>query len=124
MNYQIKSDNIELSASMEALAKKKVERLEHRLRDFPDDAKSVRVVLNSAPGGQFCIKIIVVAGGKEYFTDETGFTLEHALVGAVEELDRMLEKNKIGSRSAKAKEWEESREEKRYGLEEELEEEI
>jgi ribosomal subunit interface protein len=94
MQYQITSDNIDMSPSMEVLTKEKFERIEHRFRDIPEGSKSARIVLNSSPDNTFTVKAELVINGKEYFSDETDFTLEGALIKTVEELVRMTEKEK------------------------------
>jgi ribosome-associated translation inhibitor RaiA len=94
MKYQITSDNIEISKSMQALAKEKFERLENKTRDFPDDSKHARVVLDKAPDGRFTVKAKFKVGGREYFSDETDFSLEGALIKTVEEIFQMMEKEK------------------------------
>lgn len=94
MKYQITSDNIELTPSMEALTKEKFERLENKTRDYDEETKHARVVLNTAPDGRFAVKVEMKVGGKEYFSDETDFSLEGALIKTVEEIFQMMEKEK------------------------------
>ena len=94
MQYQISSDNIDMSPSMEALTKEKFSRIESRLADMPEGSCSARIVLNTAPEGMFEVKIKLNASGKEYFSDETDYTLESALVRAVEEILIMMERDK------------------------------
>ena len=94
MKYQITSDNIELTPSMETLTKQKFERLENKMKDFAEDTKHARVVINTAPEGMFLVKAQVKVGNKEYFSDETSFSVEAALIKMVEELFQMMEKEK------------------------------
>lgn len=95
MNYQITSDNIELSPSMQNLATEKFERIERLLKDYPEETKSVRIVLNKgSEEGTFTVKMHLLVNGREYFSDETEFGLETAVVNTVEELVRMIEKAK------------------------------
>jgi len=98
MQYQITSDNIELSPSMEDLTKEKFERIENRVKHLPEDSCFARVVLNSVPEEQFEVKVNLDLSGKEYFSDETAYTLENALVEVVEELLQMIEKDSIVQR--------------------------
>lgn len=95
MIYQITSDNIDLSPSMETLTKDKFERVQSRVKHFPQDACFARIVLNSAPKEQFTIKAELDINGKTYFSDETDFSLEAALIKTVEELLQMMEKDSI-----------------------------
>ena len=53
MQYQISSDNIDMSPSMEALTKEKFSRIESRLADMREGSCSARIVLNTAPEGMF-----------------------------------------------------------------------
>ena len=98
MQYQITSDNIDLSPSMEALTKEKFERIESRVKHLPEGSCFARVVLNTAPDNQFSAKVNLDLSGKEYFSDETAFSLENALVVVVEELLQMIEKDSIVQR--------------------------
>jgi ribosomal subunit interface protein len=96
MNYQITSDNIDMSPSMENLVREKFGRLESHIRKPDLEVSSVRVVLNKASGvdKDFTVKAVVKLPKKEYFSDETSYSLEHAVVKTVEELDRMMRKGK------------------------------
>ena len=94
MNYQISSDNMEVSESMKELAKSKIVKLERRWQYIPDESKSLRVVMNSAPEGTFLVKFEANLDGKIYYTEEPGYELETALVDAVDELDRQYLKDK------------------------------
>ena len=98
MQYQITSDNIDLSPSMEALTKEKFERIEGRVKHLPEGSCFARVVLNSVPEDQFEVKVNLDLSGKEYFSDEIAYTLENALVEVVEELLQMIEKDSIVQR--------------------------
>lgn len=94
MKYQITSDNIDLSPSMKALTEEKFARIENRVKNFPDDTKYARIVLNSAPEQMFTVKAKVSVSGHDYFSDETDYTLESALIRTVDELVKMMEKDK------------------------------
>jgi len=104
MQYQITSDNIDLSPSMEVLTKEKFERIEGRVKHFPEDSCFARVVINSVQDDQFEVKANLDLSGKEYFSDEIAFTLENALVVVVEELLQMIEKDSIVQRRKDLKE--------------------
>lgn len=108
MRYQVTSDNIELSPSMTELAKAKAAKIEARIKNVPEDLKSIRIVLNKSPLEKFSVKIEATIQGKAYFTDETSYTLENALVEAVEEIDRMLKKDQNNT-----SEWKKTRDNKR-----------
>lgn len=98
MQYQITSDNIDISQSMEVLTKEKFERIEARVKHLPEGSCFARVVLNTAPDNKFQVKANLDLSGKEYFSDETSFSLENALVETVEELLEMIEKDSIVQR--------------------------
>ena len=104
MKYQITSDNIDLSPSMEVLTKKKFSRIGKRSKDYPEDNNFSRIVLNSAPNGKFIVRANVKLDNKEYFSDETEFSLERALIKTVEELLQMMEKDTIVQRRKEIKE--------------------
>ena len=94
MNYQITSDNMTVSPSMDALAKTKFERVSKRFQDVEEDAKFARVVLNTAPNETFHVKANITVGGREYFSDDTDYNLETAMINTVEEILQMIEKDK------------------------------
>ena len=98
MDYQITSDNIDLSPSMVELAKSKLSKLENKISDIPQESRTFRVVMNSAPNQNFSVKVELLLNGKKFFTDETSFSLESALILSVEELERMIEKEQNHSR--------------------------
>jgi ribosome-associated translation inhibitor RaiA len=104
MNYQITSDNIAISPSMETLTKDKFERIESRYKDYPADSCFARVVLNTAPDNMFYVKVDLNINGKEYFSDETEYSLEAGLIKVVEELLEMIEKDSIVQRRKELKE--------------------
>lgn len=96
MQYQLSSDNLELSKSMTVLAKKKFSRIEARLKKIPEHEKSVRIVMNKASGVEekFEVKAEVKFLKNEYFSDESDYSLESALIGVVNEITRMMERDK------------------------------
>ena len=104
MKYQITSDNIELSPSMEILTKGKFERIENRTKHLPVDSCFARIVLNTAPENMFSVKVDLDLNGKKYFSDETEFSLEAALIKVVEELLEMMEKDSIVQRRKEKRE--------------------
>ena len=103
MQYQITSDNIDLSPSMEVLTKDKFERIEARTINLPEGSCFARVVLNTVPDEQFEVKVNLILSGKEYYSDQTGYTLENSLVVVVEELLDMIEKDSIVQRRKELK---------------------
>ncbi len=117
MNYQFKSDNMDISESMKELAKEKISKLEHRFKNVDEGSKYARVVMNKAPVEQFAVRIDLDIDGEEFFTDETNYSLETALVLAVEELERKVNKSKYGA--AASSDWEERREAKRFNPDDE-----
>ena len=96
MQYQITSDNIDLSESMETLARDKFSRIETRLKRVPEEEKSIRIVMNKAPGVEekYEVRAELKFFKSELFTDETEYSLETALIKVVDELMRMMEKDK------------------------------
>ncbi len=107
MNYQISSDNIDLSESNTFLAREKIGKLERFFSHLPQDAVMARVVINKgAEEDTFEVRLDINADGKTYFTKEVNYSLETALIQVVDEIERQLEKD----RSQKEKEWEKRRE--------------
>ena len=85
-----------MSESMESLTKSKFAKIERRLKNIPEDAKFIRVVLNKAVGTEdkFSVKSEVNIPNKKYFSDETDYKLETALIKVVNEITRMMDKEK------------------------------
>jgi ribosome-associated translation inhibitor RaiA len=111
MNYQITSDNIEMSPSMTALAHEKMKKVEDKLQHVHDGMKSFRIVMNSMEEQQFLVKIHAMVHGKEYFVEEPGYPLENAMAVAVNRLERVLEKEKV---IMNTENWEQARDAKRF----------
>lgn len=110
-----------MSPSMEVLAKDKIKSLENKLKHVPDEEKSLRVVLNTAPDQKFEVKVNLVIRGKNYFSQDVDFNLETALIDALGLVERQLKKDKVDFISA---DWKEARDIKRYGAEKEIEAEL
>lgn len=108
MKYQIQSDNMELTPSMSELAKAKLDKLNKHF-NTAGDTSSVRVVMNTAPVESFEVKISLDLNGKNYFGDDKNYNLETALINAVGELDRQLNKAKTLDEA----DWQEKRDAKR-----------
>lgn len=109
MILQVTSDNVEVSESMKELAESKLLKLEPFFQGLAEDSVSFRVVLNPVPVGEFETKIDADINGKKYFGHNKGFTLEHAMVGAVEDILEQLKKAQDQSQD-----WENQRELKRF----------
>lgn len=121
MQYQITSDNLDVTESMKTLAMQKFEKIEGRLTQKELDEAMVRIVMNkSGAEGEFRVKAELSFEGKKYFGTETAFKLETALIKAIEEVERMRRKDDI----AFQEEWAEKREFKHELGEKMLEEDI
>ena len=119
MQYQITSDNIEISESMKSLALDKLEKVKSRLTDKEQEEALVRVVMNKGSGDdEFKVKIELTFGGKKYFAQERDFVLETALIKTVSEIERMRRRDDISYYD----DWKERRKLKRNIPEEEIEE--
>lgn len=117
MKYQITSDNMSVTDSMKFLVQAKLEKLERRWEDIPDDSKFGRIVLNKGPNETFEVKIEISLDGETFFSSESGYELETALIDTVDELDRIYRKKKEKISSEK---WKDSSRE----LEEEITKEL
>ncbi len=115
MKYQITSDNISLSPSMENLAKEKFAKIEKHLKDSLKEISIIRIVLNKSQdvAEKFVVKADFTVGGHKYFSDETDFSLDGAIIKVVDELMRMLQKEKDKEDSAREEGWKEIRSIKR-----------
>jgi putative sigma-54 modulation protein len=107
MKHQISSDNIELTESIKTLAQDKVSKLNRFFKNYPEDAVSLRSVINSGSAEDtFEVHIDATINGKNYFAEERDYSLESTLIKTVEEIEKQLEK----ARSQNEKEWEKVRE--------------
>ncbi len=113
MTYQITSDNIQVSESMEFLVKEKFSKIESRFEYLPEDAKHIRVVINAMPDDRFVLKVNVHVLDKDYFSDEEDYSVEGAILKVVEELLRIIEKDHAKRGSLDEKKWKEARDAKR-----------
>lgn len=114
MQYQVTSDNIEISDSMKALAKEKFEKVEDRLTDKEKKEAMVRIVMNkSGAEDEFKVKIELAYGGKKYFASERDYLLESALIKTVKEVEKMRRRDDISY----YEDWKEQRKAKRAVIE-------
>ena len=121
MKYQMTSDNIEVTDSMKALAKEKLEKIEERLTEKEKKEALARVVMNkSSAEDEFRVKIELSFGGKKYFASERDFLLESAIIKTVNEVERMRRKDDVSY----MEDWKKQREIKRSFTEELIEDEI
>lgn len=116
MNVQITSDNIDISPSMQELAHSKLEKLKGHFADTNKELVSFRVVMNKGEEeDSFNAKIEMNLGKMQFIGDSTGYSLETALISAVEEVERQYVKEK-SKRDSDG--WEEAREMKRFPVDE------
>ena len=110
MQYQITSDNIEISESMKALAIEKFEKVATRLTNKEKEEALVRIVMNkSGAEDSFEVRVELTYGGSKYFGTDTNYTLETAIIEAISEVERMRRKDDLAHEEA----WQEQRELKR-----------
>jgi len=107
MVYQITSDNLEITESMKTIAISKVSKLEKYFPKGTEEDLVIRVVMNKgAVEDTFLAKIAMELEGKLRYGEEVGYSLEGALIGAQEALEKQLRKMKTKSE----KDWEKQRE--------------
>ncbi len=110
MQYQITSDNIEISESMKTLGQEKFEKIVKRLTPKEKEEALVRIVMNKGSAeDEFRVKIELSYGGKKYFATEKDFLLESALIKTISEVERMRRRDDISY----YEDWKEQREIKR-----------
>lgn len=112
MIYQTSSDNIDISPSMQALAKDKFSKIERFFTNVPEDLKKVRIVMNKGQAiDTFEVGIDLDLGSMSFYGKGVDFQLETALIAAVEDVKEQYLKDKDKKDS---KEWTEAREAKRF----------
>ncbi len=112
MIYQISSTNIEISESMQELAKQKFAKIERYFDHIPEDLRKVRIVMNKGSAvDTFEVGIDLDLGTQQFYGKGVDYALESALIGAVDDIKEQYLKEKAKNDS---KEWEEAREAKRF----------
>ncbi|MCA9308623.1 MAG: HPF/RaiA family ribosome-associated protein [Patescibacteria group bacterium] len=112
MKYQVTSDNLEVIESMKVLADRKIKSLFKYLKGIPEDLVFARIVLNKGSADDtFQAKLTLDTGAHSYHADSVDFSLETALIQAVNDI-KVQYKNYKEKNSDKK--WEESRELKRF----------
>jgi len=97
---------------MKALAEQKLTPLLAHVEQRSREEADIRVVMDrSDDHDKLLVKVEATIEGKMYFGDETDFTLESALIGAVDEVDKQYLKDK---EKTKERDWEKNRELKRF----------
>ena len=96
MNIQITSDNIQMTGSMKNLVEQKLPKLLKRIKsDTQEDLVDIRVVLNKGDAeGTFEVKIDLSMGTIHVVGKDYEYTLESAVVKAMEDTIRQFEKEK------------------------------
>lgn len=103
---------MELTPSMRTLAEEKLVHLLNHIEERSVNEANVRVVMNKAPEpDKLLVKIELVVEGRAYFGDESDFTLESALIRAIDEVDKQYLKDK---EKLKDRDYEKNRELKRF----------
>ena len=95
MIYQITSDNLEITESMKTIAVSKVSKLEKYFPKGTEEDLVARVVLNrGSVEDTFLAKIAIELDGKMRYGENVDYSLEGALIGAQEALEKQLRKMK------------------------------
>ena len=94
MPYQITSDNFDLSKNVTKLTEEKLAKLEKFVKDFGDDLKEVRTVINKGPRFGYSVKIELWVPNESFVAQAFGFNLEGVIDEAVEEIVRQVNKFK------------------------------
>lgn len=103
---------MELTPSMKVLAEQKLAGLLAHIEDRSRQEANIRVVMNKAQEpDKLLVKIEAKIEGKLYFGDEADYTLESALIRAIDEVDKQYLKDK---EKLKERDFEKSRELKRF----------
>jgi len=102
---------MELTSSMKVLAEQKLAVLLGHIQQKSREEATIRVVMNkSQEPDKLLAKIEAKIEGKTYFGDDSDYTLESALIRAVDEVDKQYLKDKA---KAKERDYEKNRELKR-----------
>lgn len=96
MNIQITSDNIQMTDSMKSLVEQKLPKLLKRIKEnTPEDLVDLRVVLNKGDAEDtFEVKFDLSMGNMRVVGKDYEYTLESAVVKAIEDTIRQFEKEK------------------------------
>lgn len=112
MGLQISSDNLQITGSMRFLVEQKLKAFLSHVEKQEREQVNIRVVLNKAQEPEkFLVKVEAKIAGKNYFGDDADYTLESALIKAVEEVNKQYIKDK---ERLKQRDWSKNRDLKRY----------
>ena len=112
MPTQIQSDNMELTSSMKVLAEQKLAPLLGHIKQRSLEEANIRVVMNKAQEpDKLLAKVEATVEGNAYFGCEEDYTMESALIRAIDEVDKQYLKDK---EKAKERDWEKNRDLKRF----------
>jgi len=104
---------MELTPSMKVLAEQKLAVLLGHIQQKSRQEATIRVVMNkSQEPDKLLAKIEAKIEGKTYFGDDSDYTLESALIRAVDEVDKQYLKDKAKAKT-KERDYEKNRELKR-----------
>jgi ribosomal subunit interface protein len=116
MPLQVTSDNLEVTPSMKALAESKIDKILSKLEDLPEDQVDTRIVLNKGEAeGTFVVKIQLDIGTKTIVGEDFEYSLESALIKAVDDTLRQFQKERSKKNS---EEWKKRRDMKIFKDEE------
>ena len=111
MPVQLLSDNMDLTPSMKVLAEQKLAVFLGHIQQRSREEATIRVVMNkSQEPDKLLAKVEAKIEGKTYFGDDADYTLESALIRAVDEVDKQYLKDKD---KTKERDYEKNRELKR-----------
>lgn len=97
---------------MKALAEQKLASLLAHINEQSREEASIRVVMNkSQEPDKLLVKIEITVEGKTYFGDDSDFTLESAMIKAIDEIEKQYLKDKEKS---KERDYEKNRDLKRF----------
>ena len=106
---------MELTPSMKALAEQKLAVLTSHIQQKSRREAVIRIVMNKAQEpDKLLAKIEAKIEGKTYFGDEADYTLESALIRAIDEVDKQYLKDKA---KTKERDYGKKRELKRFDME-------
>lgn len=102
MPLQIISDKFEVTEGIKALVEDKLSNLLRRFKDTPEDLVDARVVLKGNPKKDiFMAKIEIFLGKLRFIGRDKQYSLESAVIGAVQDVEEQYERFKTKDNSGK-----------------------
>lgn len=110
MQYQLVSENLEITPSMKTLTDLKLGRLLPYFSDLHADSVKLKISTNKDFNDTFTTEVLLVLNGKDFIAKATNHNYETSVIDSIEIIERQIIKSKEKSTEQK---WKKARKMKR-----------